>query len=384
VGPAGAPGATGAQGPQGEAGPAGPQGETGPAGPQGEAGPAGAPGAAGPQGEAGPAGPKGEAGLAGPAGPQGPQGAAGPAGEGLPTNGSFIANDDGGFAVSSALGIGTLPTTGGGDRLMWHPFKAAFRAGESLNGNMDDVNIGFYSWAGGKESLARGAYSFAFGNDASAMGQSSAALGANVTAGGNFSLALGRSANTNGLAGTFVWSDATSATTELLANAANSFSIRASGGVRVFTNSAMTAGVALTAGGSSWSVVSDRNRKESFLAVDGEDVLARIRSIPVSTWRYRDEEDRTVRHIGPMAQDWHQAFGFNGDPLTINMSDLDGVNLAGVKALDARTTAQAERIRQLEAEVAELRQMVQALAGSADSPRRSAEDGPLPRAARRR
>ncbi|MFL5385775.1 MAG: peptidase S74, partial [Longimicrobiaceae bacterium] len=80
------------------------------------------------------------------------------------------------------------------------------------------------------------------------------------------------------------------------------------------------------------------------------------------TWRYRDEADRSVLHIGPMAQDWQRAFGFSHDGTTINMSDFDGVNLAAVKALETRTTQQAERIRTLEAEVAELRRMVQALA----------------------
>jgi hypothetical protein len=349
AGPQGEAGAPGAAGPQGEAGPAGAQGETGPAGAQGEAGAAGA------QGETGPAGPQGEA---GPAGPQGPQGQAGPAGAGLPANGSFIANADGGFAVRSQRGSGVLPTTGDGDRLMWHPFKSAFRAGEALNGSMDEVNIGFFSWGGGSDFRASGAYSFAFGNDAVATGLHGIAMGNNVTASGNYSLALGRSASTNGLHGAFVWSDGTSATTELVASAPNSFSVRASGGVRIFTNSAMTAGVTLTAGGSSWSVVSDRNRKEAFLAVDGEDVLARIRSIPVSTWRYRDEEDRAVRHIGPMAQDWHRAFGFSRDPLTINMSDLDGVNFAAVQALEQRTAqldARVAEVERLNAEVAALR-----------------------------
>jgi hypothetical protein len=59
-----------------------------------------------------------------------------------------------------------------------------------------------------------------------------------------------------------------------------------------------------------------------------------------------------------MAQDWHQAFGFNGDPLTINMSDLDGVNFAGVQALEQRTAQLAGRVAEVErlnAEVAALR-----------------------------
>jgi hypothetical protein len=237
---------------------------------------------------------------------------------------------------------------------MWHPFKSAFRAGEAANGSMDDVNIGFFSWGGGQQFRASGASSFAFGNGAIASGLSSTALGINVTASGNYAWALGRSANTNGKAGAFVWSDGSSATTQLMAEAANSFSIRASGGVRLFTNTGMTSGVALAAGGSSWDVVSDRNRKESFLAVDGEDVLARIRSIPVTTWRYRAEEDRTVRHIGPMAQDWHRAFGFSGDPLTINMSDFDGVNFAAVQALEQRTAELAARVAEVERLRAEL------------------------------
>jgi hypothetical protein len=63
-----------------------------------------------------------------------------------------------------------------------------------------------------------------------------------------------------------------------------------------------------------------------------------------------------VRHIGPMAQDWHRAFGFGPDATTINMSDFDGVNLAAVQALDARTTGQESRLRAVEAENARLRE----------------------------
>jgi hypothetical protein len=100
----------------------------------------------------------------------------------------------------------------------------------------------------------------------------------------------------------------------------------------------------LNAGGSSWNVISDRNRKRDFVAVDGEDMLARIRTLPVSTRRYVGEEDRSALHIGPMAPDWQRAFGFSSDATPINMSDLGGVNLAGVQALDARTAAQDTRI----------------------------------------
>jgi len=112
--------------------------------------------------------------------------------------------------------------------------------------------------------------------------------------------------------------------------------------------------VQVNAGGSSWNVISDRNRKQDFLAVDGEDLLARLRGVPVTTWRYRDEADRSVLHIGPMAQDWQRAFGFGGDGTTINMSDFDGVNLAAIQALARRTEA-------LQAENAELRARLERL-----------------------
>jgi trimeric autotransporter adhesin len=104
--------------------------------------------------------------------------------------------------------------------------------------------------------------------------------------------------------------------------------------------------------------ISDRNRKQDFLALDGEDLLIRLRSVPVTSWRYRDEVDRTVRHVGPIAQDWQRTFGFSADSTTINMSDLDGVSLAAVEALDARTRgvpALEREVAALRAENAELR-----------------------------
>ena len=121
------------------------------------------------------------------------------------------------------------------------------------------------------------------------------------------------------------------------------------GGWRLFTNAARTTGVALNAGGSSWNVVSDRNRKENFLDLDGEFVLERLRDVPVTTWNYIDE-GRHVRHIGPMAQDWHRAFALSDDPLTINQGDFDGVNLAAIRALERRTAGLQEAYAALAAQ----------------------------------
>ncbi|HEX9940149.1 MAG TPA: tail fiber domain-containing protein, partial [Longimicrobium sp.] len=100
------------------------------------------------------------------------------------------------------------------------------------------------------------------------------------------------------------------------------------------------------------------------LGVNGEELLARLRTVPVTTWRYRDEADRTVRHIGPMAQDWQRAFGFSADGTTINMSDFDGVNLAAIQALEARTAelrARTDEVARLRAELAATQGRLEAL-----------------------
>ena len=288
---------------------------------------------------------------------------------GSPLGDRFRVDSASGFVAKGVLGIGIIPFTGAGERLMWHPYKAAFRAGSigSAGTQWDDANTGFYTWAGGYNTIALGLSSFAMGYQSTALGSYSNALGYTANADGtgavaigyrttadaDYSVAIGQRASTNGHAGAMVFSDG-STTDSTQASANNQFTVRAAGGYRLFTNATMTTGMQMSAGGSSWVVISDRNRKQDFLAVDGEDLLARLRGLPVTTWRYRDEVDRSTLHIGPMAQDWYRAFGFSRDDKTINMSDFDGVNLAAIQALARRTEA-------LQAENAELRTQNQQL-----------------------
>jgi hypothetical protein len=320
---------------------------------------------------------------------------------GSPAGDRFRVDSAGGVVAMGTLGIGIIPASGCGYRMMWYPFRGAFRAGTTDDGGAcnywDDANIGFYSWAGGNLSRASAFASFAFGDqvtvtgvDAAAFGasstvsgtvgfsagasntcsgfgcvtlgyfntatgQGSAAIGYRSTADANYSIAIGHRASTNGRTGAFVISDA-STTDSTEASANNQFMSRFAGGYRLFTNSSETIGVSLAASGNSWASISDRNRKENVVWVDGEDVLRRLRGVPVATWNLIDSETE-ARNIGPMAQDWHAAFALNDDPLTINMSDFDGVNLAAIQALERRTTAQAARIAALEAEVERLRRV---------------------------
>src|SRR5690606_1966206 len=99
---------------------------------------------------------------------------------------------------------------------------------------------------------------------------------------------------------------------------------------------------------------SSKALKENFEEVSGEDVLLRMRTVPINHWNLIDEEGQPL-HMGPFAEDFHAAFGLGSDDKAIGHQDIDGVNFAGIKALDARTVEQAERIGALEAENAALR-----------------------------
>ena len=288
---------------------------------------------------------------------------------GSPLGDRFRVDSASGFVAKGFIGIGIIPFTGAGDRTLWHPFKAGFRTGGVDFDQWDDANFGFYSLASGYNTIAKGNYSIAAGYGSWALqsygvgmgysarsdGVGAVALGYLSTANGHYSVAIGQRASANGFSGAIVISDQSNSDS-LLASAANQFSLRAAGGIRLFSNATKTTGVQVSAGGSSWSVISDRNRKADFLSVDGEDLLLRLRGVPVTTWRYRDEADRSTLHMGPMAQDWHRAFGFTADSTTINMSDFDGVNLAAVKALERRTADQAAQIQALQGENAALRE----------------------------
>ena len=73
-----------------------------------------------------------------------------------------------------------------------------------------------------------------------------------------------------------------------------------------------------------------------------------------------------LRHYGPMAQDFFATFGHDGigtigTPTTISSTDMAGVLMIGVQALEKRTTEQKEEIRRLTAENADLKARLERL-----------------------
>jgi hypothetical protein len=335
---------------------------------------------------------------------------------GSPAGDRFRVDSAGGMVALGTIGIGIIPASGAGWRMMWHPQKVAFRAGYADAGNQfDESNIGYYSWAGGALNIGAGIYSFAMGNQntvefgssggialggvnkvyngstygialgyqndmlgdyGAAIGQNNwsnglaaIAMGFTSTADANYSMALGYRASTNGHLGAIVIAAGNPALTtdSLEAVTANEFVVRASGGIRLRSNVSLTNGCSIAASGTNWVCSSSRALKENYAPVDGEELLRRIRGVELNRWTLIDDPARTP-HLGPFAEDFHAAFGLGDDPKAIGHQDIDGVNFGGVQALDARTLQmqsrmdqQARQIEQLQADKAALEARIQRL-----------------------
>jgi hypothetical protein len=105
-----------------------------------------------------------------------------------------------------------------------------------------------------------------------------------------------------------------------------------------------------------YTFTSDRNQKERFQPVDGEDVLRKLSGLSLTSWNYIGHDPQQFRHYGPVAQEFFAAFGHDdvgtvGTPTTINSGDMEGILMIAVQALEKRTVENAElraRIETLE------------------------------------
>ena len=250
--------------------------------------------------------------------------------------------------------------------------------GNTASGNSATVGGGEWSTASGAVATVGGGQ----GNSASVFGAtvsggtSNAASasyatvggGSNNSAAGDYSFAAGRQAKANH-SGAFVWADSTNA--DFASERANQFRVRADGGARFDdgiywvdirdqfahgTNIIIDtwSGAYLTRGGN-WTNSSSRDQKENFTPVDGQAVLASLAEVPITTWNSK-AEDPSIRHMGPVAQDFYAAFSLGASDTSIGTLDADGVALVAIQGLYALSQEQAARIGALEEENASLQQ----------------------------
>lgn len=83
--------------------------------------------------------------------------------------------------------------------------------------------------------------------------------------------------------------------------------------------------------GTNWVNASDKNSKENFESVNGEELLNKLSELEITQWNYRGNE--ADKHIGPTAQDFQRTFGVGSDGKSISTIDPSGIALAAIKEL---------------------------------------------------
>jgi hypothetical protein len=100
--------------------------------------------------------------------------------------------------------------------------------------------------------------------------------------------------------------------------------------------------------------ISDRNRKHDIVPIDTERVLESVARMEIAEWSYNDVSP-SARHIGPMAQDFHSAFGTGDTDKCIPTVDANGVALAAIQALYRRVSRLEDESQALKRENTTLR-----------------------------
>ncbi|TMH00667.1 MAG: hypothetical protein E6H67_18910 [Betaproteobacteria bacterium] len=275
--------------------------------------------------------------------------------------------------IIDILGYFNRPTNYGGTHTITGQF-ATDSGGQNntATGNNSTVGGGSLNTASGDSSTVAGgnnntasgiSSNVAGGFTNTAVGNESAVPGgtANI-ANGSSSLAAGFHANAD-FDGCFVWGDTTTVNV-VQCGAPNRFVVRAEGGIYMFAGNDGTnmqghyTGVTLAPGSQAWIAASDRAGKDNLRLVDTKDVLRKVTAMPIATWNWKSQ-DTSIRHMGPMAQDFHAAFGLGETPKGISTIDADGVALAAIQGLhqllkqkDTKLSAQQRKITAMERELA--------------------------------
>ena len=105
-------------------------------------------------------------------------------------------------------------------------------------------------------------------------------------------------------------------------------------------------GAHVTTGGT-WVNGSSREWKSNFRQLDSAEVLERLTELEILRWEYTGSEEGD--HIGPMAEDFHAAFGLGDTERYISTVDADGVVMAAIQALAQENRELRERLDALEA-----------------------------------
>lgn len=266
--------------------------------------------------------------------------------------GNNLAGDDDGDPTNQPFA-----TVGGGRDNTARSFASTVGGGSgntagqaaTIGGGLGNTSTFFGTVAGGQSNEA-GNYGFVGGGSGNkATGFASMVPGGSSNqAHGPTSFAAGKRAKVfANHEGAFVWGDSTNA--DINSFGANTFTVRASGGTRIYSNAAATVGVELRANDNQWLATSDRNKKENITPVEPRETLTRLLEVPISAYNFIGG-DPTIKIMGPMAQDFHAAFGLGDSDTQIGMVDAMGVTMAAVQGLHEIVLEKQARIDALQRE----------------------------------
>ena len=283
---------------------------------------------------------------------------------------------------TGSFSVGTSNTASGHESVAMGFVSSAKNEYAFVMGDYSEAT-GRNSFSVGHRTSARGNCSAAFNNSCIAIGNSSSAFGANSISVGGGSFATGISSKATSLACFVIgqYNDTTSisqntwidtdpifivgnGTSEL--NRKNVYTIYKNGNVYMKGNLGIgitpTHLIHLSGGaysnGVTWTNVSDQNLKENFEIVDSEVILHMIEELPITRWNYKSENS-SIKHIGPVAQDFYTIFGLGTDDKSISTVDPSGIALVAIKQLSKENKSLKEQVESYRSQLQLLQQEVE-------------------------
>jgi len=248
----------------------------------------------------------------------------------------------------------------------WPNYSVIFAgANNRISEDYDFIGAGSNNYIDKDYSAIAGGYGNAIKEENSSVlggysntvtGEYSMAFGYQSEADADYTVAIGRRAVADN-SGAFVLADNTDA--ELNSSSTNRMEMRFKGGYRFYTNTALTTGMLLNSGESSWSGVSDRNSKSNILNLNYSEFFEKISELEISSWAYSFSENKGKRNYGPMAQDFYRLFGKDdlgefGSEVEIIANHITNVGFASLKGLINEYENNQEKIKELEEKQSEL------------------------------
>jgi len=265
---------------------------------------------------------------------------------------------------------GVCATVSGGQKNKASGYFSTVSGGDdnTASGNAATVGGGSDNTASGGSSTVSG------GTDNTASGSLAAVPGGSENAAkGYCSLAAGRRAKANHNGTIVLAANASSdpfPADSIRSGGISQIVLKADSGIYITNTAGLAAynparvintstGAYLSSGGT-WTNASDKNLKENFSPIDGNEILQKLDELPIVSWNYKADRDR-VKHIGPVAQDFYRLFGLGDDDKTISTVDPAGIALAAIQQLyrnQQELQRKSDEIDQLKVQVRQLEALV--------------------------